>query len=414
MTTVLISLISEQAMPNVMAPLLINPRPDIIKCILPTDPRDRSRKDSQFVSVYQGVQQALAELGFSKVRDRGPVPPYEFEEIKRVCAQIRQEHPGATFIYNITGGTKLMAEAALADARTIQAEAVYVDTENSRLVTLAKDGSVTSERYKSQSLKEITGARYLQAYGVTIKEGTTESPADPWLALARSVATTDGGPALMRFLVESPEPSSATHSEKTWEIAELTRTERTALEQLASMASSTGAYLRRDSFTWALTRESKDFIWRRHWLEWYTFDCIKRIATENSAWHPPQRNVKIVWPGWERSLSHDNELDVTTIHGGRLLICECKAGKDAPTADNIYKLQVVGYKAGTFADKVLVTAQPYLTLPGKRNNEEQVVRALTLGILLVDAETLPCLPEYLQDVEHWLYEQQAQFGLRGN
>jgi len=411
----MISLISEQAMPNVMAPLLVEPRPDVIKCILPSDPRDPARKDSRFVSVYQGVGAALGELGFDKVRDRGPVPPYDFERVKAACRGIREEHPGATLIYNVTGGTKLMAQAALADAAEARAQeqlawAVYVDTENGRLVRLEAD-KVTSTPYESERLEDVSVARYFQAYGVTTREGIHEPPPPPWPAAARAVANAEGA-ALMQSLAKFTEPKLDSHAQVPWDVSRLPDFERAILERLVAATGEAGVHLRGDDFTWPVNRESKDFIWRRGWLEWYTFDCLRKLAVENATWQPPLRNVKVVWPGWESLLSHDNELDVTTMRDGRLLICECKAGETAPNAEHIYKLQVVGYRAGTFADKVLVTATRHLTEPGRSQREDQVVRALTLDILLVGAETLPRLADYLKDFDDWLYDQQTWFSLR--
>jgi hypothetical protein len=416
MTIVMISLISEQAMPNVMAPLLVEPRPDIVKCILPADPHDSGRKDSRFVGVYQGVQAALGELGFDKVRDRGPVPPYHFEQVKEACRKIREEHPGATFIYNVTGGTKLMAQAALADAAAARARgqtawAVYVDTENARLVTLDAE-RVTSTPYALLPLQAIDVACYFQAYGVTTREGMAGPLPAPWREAACAAATAPGGPALMNSLARFLEPDWSAYHELTWDVARLPKPEREALEQLAAVTGGAGVRLGGDRLTWPLTKESRDFIWRRQWLEWYTFGCLQEVAAAHPAWRPPLRNVRLVWPGWDRLLSPQNELDAVTVRDGRLLICECKAGENAPKAEHIYHLQVVGYKAGTFADKVLVTATPHLTEPGKRQQEEQVIRALALDILLVGAETLPKLPLYLKDFDDWLYEQQTWFGLR--
>jgi len=417
MTIVMISLISEQAIPNVIAPLLAKPRPNVVKCILPTDPRDPRHPDSKFVSVYQGVHKALEELEFHRVYDRGPVHPYDFDQIKAACRKIRQEHAGATFIYNVTGGTKLMAQAALADAENARKEgqkawAVYVDTENAHLVTLDAD-AVSSGPYDPRQLHGINVVRYFQAYGVVANGGVGDPPPDPWLVAARAAATRSGS-ALMKSLAEFSESKAKKHSTVEWNVAHLPQSEREALDKLVAATDSIGSQLRGDRLTWPITKESKDFIWRRHWLEWYTFDCLRQVvASQGSAWHPPLRNVKVTWPGWESSLvHHDNELDVTTVRNGRLLICECKAGKGSPAAEHIYKLQVVGYKAGTFADKVLVTATPHLLEPGRRQGEELVIRALTLDILLVGADELPRLQTYFADFDDWLYEQQSWFGLR--
>lgn len=415
MSTVLISLISEQAMPNVMAPLLAQPRPDTIKCILPTDLHNPSEPDSRFVAVFLGIQNTLQELGF-KVRDRGPVPPYNYQAVKDMCAYIRQEHPGATFIYNITGGTKLMAQAALDDARAakengLPAWALYVDTENSRLVTLVGE-DITVAPFDSARLQEIDVEPYLQAYSITTKAGIAEPPPDPWLTAARTMATMDGGPGLMQFLVKFSEPRLEDQITVTWDMPDLPSLQRHALEVLVTVTNGVGAQMHGDRLTWPVTPESKDFIWRRHWLEWYTFDCVMQVAREDSAWQPPLRNVKIMWPGWERLLAYDNELDVAATRNGRLYICECKAGENAPSAEHIYKLQVVGFKAGTFANKILVTATTNLTKPGGRQREDQVIRALALDILLVGADNLPDLTKYLQDFDYWLYEQQTWFTLR--
>jgi thiamine monophosphate kinase len=374
-----------------------------------------------------GLSSALNEFaGRSQVGiviDEQAIPVRE--EVKGACEGIRKEHRGAQFIYNITGGTKLMAQAALADAAEARdngnaAWAVYVDTENARLVKLEGDGKVAADLYDAQRLKGIDVVRYFEAYGVTARGGTAEPPPDPWPAAARAVARAQGGSLLMQSLARFSEPKAGISSEVTWKVNELSTLQREALEKLVAATGNVGVQLHGDQLTWPVTKESKDFIWRRHWLEWYTFDCLQEVAARDPAWYPPLRNVKLGWPGWdwdrlpihEDEGSHKNELDVTTTRGGRLLICECKAGEDAPTPDHIYKLQVVGYKAGTFTDKVLVTGTPYLTDSNRCPNPTQVIRALTLDILLVGAETLQDLSDYLKNFDDWLYEQQIWFDLR--
>jgi len=107
-------------------------------------------------------------------------------------------------------------------------------------------------------------------------------------------------------------------------------------------------------------------------------------------------------------------LDVTAVRGGRLLVCECKTGKNALNSAHFYKLSVVGKRLGTFADKVFVTDVSGLADPGCGNASvrRQAVRALTLDTVVVGLEQLPDLADVLTDPDKRLREQKQQFGLR--
>jgi len=424
----MLSLISEQAIPNVMAALLVNPRPRTLVCLLPEDKERKGQVDREFEHVFNGIRDALGQIAPDiqvlnwTSRGRGqPVNPYNADQVKQACQAIRRDPRFAdvSWVYNITGGTKVMAQATLDDARANNCRALYVDTEYRRLIWDGENPVGFDEEWqRSVGVKE-----YLTAYGVEVTSFKA-TLADDLRQAARLLCKSHAGPSLVQKVKGSETPRRNEEINRSFGPNDLSQAEQQLLLQVTEILSGRSVEVHKASdgielSLWTIDKGVYDFFWQGRWLEGFVFDTVCRLGQRDSSWryNLPWRNVALKWAGIEfsglqetasgSSVRPKNELDVAATRGARLLVCECKTGKRALDPGNVYKLQVIGHKLGTFADKVLVTDRPALFDPPSQN----VVRALTLDIVLVQASQLPALDEILSNPEKELQRQKRLLGL---
>lgn len=430
---IMLSLISEQAIPNVMAALLVEPRPRVMVCLLPEDKERTGQVDRGFVHVFNGIHDALARidddiqvLNWASPEGGGrAVSPYDAREVMEACRTMREDprFAEAAWIYNFTGGTKVMAQAAVEDARASGCRTLYVDTEYRQLI---RDHSDAID-FDEDRLRGIGVAEYLAAYGVRVRR-YSDSLAEDLREAAHLLGRDRAGPPLVSKIKGSEIPPKDAEIVRSFGPDDLTVPERGLLLEVADALRKRDIGVRRmngavELVVWTTDEDLRGFFWSGRWLESYTFDVIWQLSQRPDPWRydMPWRNVLLEWAGIEYSglqerVANDlvrpaNELDVAATRGGRLLVCECKTGGYALRPRHLYKLQVIGHKLGTFADKVLVTDRSDLLDRRNRSVRSQVVRALTLNIAVVEASQLPVLDEVLDDLDGELRRQKRRFEL---
>lgn len=431
---VMLSLISEQAIPNVMAALLVDPHPRAVVCLLPEDKEHSGTADREFLVVFSGIQSALGRIdssiqviNWAAEGDGHPVSPYDAGAVRQACQSIRRDGRFAAgpWIYNITGGTKVMAQAALDDAREHGHPAIYVDTESRRLIWDQK-GALDFDEHRLQS---IGVEEYLAAYGVEVNDYEDNLDGD-LRQTARLLCQNPDGPSLIKKIKGCKNPAQDMQVVRRFGPGDLSQSERALLFEVARTLFERDVEIQEldgsvELTVWTTDEEVRAFFWGGRWLESYVFDTICQLHNTGGPWHytSPWRNVLLKWSGIEFSGLEDedpgadvlvrptNELDVAAARGARLLICECKTGSNALKSKNLYTLQVVGHKLGTFAGKVFITDRHDLRNPSNPGTRHGVVRALTLGIAVVEASQLPALDRVLADPEKELRKQKRSFGL---
>lgn len=427
----MLALVSEQAIPNVMGALLVEPQPQVLICLLPEDTKHPGQIDTDYRTVFGGISRALGMvapditvINWASDGAGEPVSPYSPEQVKRACFAIRTDPRFSTgpWIYNVTGGTKVMAQAALDDARENDCRAIYVDTESRQIVWDPGGPAGFAER----RLGDVGVGEYLSAYGVSVLKHADWLPQDVRRA-AHLLGQDSEGPCLMQQIKGNRAPKKDCEESMYLPWAGLGRLGGDLLFRVVeSLSGRDTIHLQQRPNGLELTvytgdEELRQFFWSGQWLESYAFETVCQLAQRclDVDFNEPWRNVLLRWSGIEysglpeiRGLERPaNELDVAATRGARLMICECKTGKSALDPAHLYKLQVIGHKLGTFADKVLVTDRQDLLDPSNPSTRHGVVRALTLGIVVVQASQLPALDQILMDPERNLREQKRGFGL---
>lgn len=437
--SVMVSLVSEQAMPNVMAALLMEPRPEVVVCILPEDRDEAGSTDKEYRRVCEGIRRAFDILGEDpegdidvRVESRRPVSPYDFVEVQEKCREVREEYArqGYRVVYNVTGGTKLMAQAALEDARRGGCRAVYVDTEFRKLVEVTPEAR--KDEFVEERLRGLDVPHYLAAYGLEQIEGDQDIPEQFKQAARELAGRPEQGKAVVELVLREERRIDETCEVS---VAGLEREERELLDRVAECLGE-GAQILPGKATLRLDvdQDMYAFWWGRRWLEWYVFSVLEELAKDreddlryNGPWCDVQfrwetdfaqqmmRHLLVIEEKNEKPIPLPlNELDVTAVRGGRLLVCECKTGKRALRSEHFYKLGVLGRRLGTFADIVFVTDVEGLADRSCRDKavRRQTVRALTLDVVVVGLKELPALDRILAEPDRQLRRQKSNFGLR--
>lgn len=436
MPTTMICLVGEQAIPNVMGVFLCEgcdiARPDRVVCMVSESTKYEGQAAPEFDAVSSGIQRCLKSLGVPEVFAPGRISPYQVDDICSWVAQQIEQAPDGPCVINVTGGTKLMAQGAFQAYEAARATgirsvmAMYVDTEEDKVIWWTPDGSEYRRNFNYAEMAAVDVKHYFMAYGVKMpNEGTT--PSDIEIQAANLIAVKPGGLSLASLLAKrgaNRKKQNVTVQEKI-EHDQLSDEGRTVLEALSNqqgsgLSSDTSA----DKIIVDLSEAMQDFFWQRDWLEIFVFGQVKHAGIYGDS---GRRGATVRWPGIEHTglkdvseLKRDsattdlptNELDVVASRGGRILICECKTNVDAPQPEHLYKLQVVGARAGTFVDKVLVTTRSQLTDPDRTPARTQVVRALTYGIAVTGAEELSRLAEIFKDPDGHLLDLKHKFGLQ--
>ena len=146
--TSLLVQVSEQLMPNLLSTITLKPN----KVYL-------AYTDDAFL---RGLEPALRdELGIQHIA-RVRVDPYNYElnlkKLQEVC-----EADSGKMIFDITGGTKIMALAALEIARRFGLDAYYVNTDQMLLIAVAGKG-------KTRNIPEIPVRFFLSVHGISLRE----------------------------------------------------------------------------------------------------------------------------------------------------------------------------------------------------------------------------------------------------
>lgn len=346
----LISLISDQPMPNVMAVLQreqseqVEQRFTHLEFIVSADKNDLSKYDRRFDEICKRLETFFENRGYTVAR-RSPVDPYNIKAALKACQETVDalKEKGYEVVFNITGGTKLMSLAAYLCAQYNRIEAIYVESRDRFLIsvspaknlvdTIATDSFETERKPLQEELfRVIDVSSYLALYGkemdTSIKIDDTRDQVDKARIIGQYYAT-------LRKRLNHLQ-NEITHAFKiravTWpfqlELKKLTRLEREALECFDANGifswDSAQSILSCESAQWAFLKGK--------WLEVFVLD---KLST-SELFHDVRGNVKI--KGW------DGECDVMLTVNAQLAIIECKS--DATLSEQFGKIRALQHDRG--------------------------------------------------------------------
>lgn len=348
----LISLISDQPMPNVMAVLQreqseqAEQRFTHLEFIVSADKNDLSKYDRRFDEIGKRLETFFKNRGYIVSR-HPPVDPYNIKTALKACKETVDtlKEKGYNVVFNITGGTKLMSLAAYLCTQYYQIEAIYVESRDRFMISVSPEGnlfdaigtdSLETERKPLQEelFREIDVSSYLALYGKEVDTSILidDVPRDQ-VDKARIIAQYY---AILRNRLKYLENEIRVAYNKTraisWpfqlELKKLTRAEREALE----------CFNANDILSWNSAQNilscdstQRTFL-KGKWLEVFVLD---KLST-SGRFHDVRGNVKI--KGW------DGECDVMLTVNAQLAIIECKS--NAKLSEQFGKIRALQHDRG--------------------------------------------------------------------
>jgi hypothetical protein len=375
---VLLNLVGEQPMPSLIP--ILQYRPDVVIFLY----SDRTR--SQMADVCAALE--LADGLDTTKRVKVEIDPAQFIRSADVVAQVLADYPDGQFLFNLSGGTKLMA-LSLYRAAEGKGDVIYVSADDECILRLQAEAIV-----EEPTTAQVPAAAYLRAHGASIdparsRDVTSLVPAH--FEIARHLAYWAPGPSA------SDVPSALRTGLEDWRKAVARRRKvrppdrypvRISLPHPSPTEAELVDLLVRHGLA-KPARRGASFILDNHdawaflnggWLEGYAFD----VARQSGVFHDCRVHV-----GIEHAALGQNELDLIAMRGAVATLCSCKTGSVPRGAAKVRWLDELEARAsalGAFCGKLLIGSQPR-----QAYGEAFVQRAEQMGVEVATGEDLPVL-----------------------
>ena len=332
-STALLILIGGRQVPNVLTARFLRPTH-----IVPIASADAMRPDE----AWSHVEPVLRQLCPDGLTDPLVVDANDPRQTQEACVSVVAAHPGVEWVFNLTCGTKPMSFGAYEVAKTAGASAWYLDTANSRVVTLC--GTPPSGNPFHMSVAEYMGTHGRQMEPVRTPPEREEVQLATDLA-RRPVQTLRFREILRRAQVN--EISNQSSREVTL------RSEARWFPELFTLAASAGLLTNlRMQHGLAVCEIKGTALWRFFdglWLEVLAWSIAKTIPEIDDA------RMNIAIPGE----TGRNEVDLALTRAASLLIAECKTEGDAfGKPETLSKLDsVAGLLGGKYVRRLVICSQ---------------------------------------------------------
>lgn len=348
---VMLCLAGGQPTPNVVGALQPEPPPTQVVFLASPQTLATARQQVAFLA-------ALGMVGAEPV----VVAAHDLPQVVAACEGVVARFGPARLCFNITGGTKIMALGANLVAERHAIPALYVDSANERVLTIALDPPAPELIRVRLSVADC-----LSVHGLTIVPGRSRNPATlPGTAWAAARAIAAGGTATTELL-----HLLRKHRTRGVPLQALARPQIAAADALraagALVMSPASRLVPADPALWP--------VLNGEWLELAAYDA----ALAASCFDECRAGLFV-----RNHHGVENEHDLVCVVRNRLLIASCKTER-RPAFGVLTELDALARQAGgTFVRRLLITDAPNLS-PAFHQ------RARDLRIRLVGAGDLPAL-----------------------
>ena len=339
MSRIHICMVSAQPIPNLIPIRMEEHKPDLVILLVSPD----------MIVEADRIEKAIKSDGIEV--NRISVKPYDYISMHKTCEGIVERFADENLILNATGGTKIMALAAMDVFRSKGLPVLYVDTQNKTIHQISPE----IRPWKFKNVMDVK--TYLSVYGQKVV--SSESV----------IEKTDKYKEVINTLIKNPDKfreavidfnriaSRAVKSNKfphiVKEIETLTSTQ--AHRELLSLYEKSGLLKKRKRDVVIFRKEGAEFI-SGGWLEEYVFGVVKSL-------NPPDALMRVTVK-WDKKGKKPptNEYDVVFIWNNKLYLIECKTkrfmGEDinSSTSDPIYKLDSLkDWAGGVYGEGIFVS-----------------------------------------------------------
>ncbi|MDP5132185.1 MAG: DUF1887 family CARF protein [Paraglaciecola sp.] len=390
-----IQIVTGQSMANLLPLLAL--QPDII--VLLTSSNMTAKQE-----VLHSLVSKTPQLKDAKIINFTDLPDSNVRRIQdfglNVSMQLEEQFPNAEFIYDLTGGSKLMAVALAAVFSDTNYSQVYLNTENNLLEF------VEPKDKASEQLSELINAKtYLAANGAIWRHALSEK--SEWQdkiqqrrALTFKFAT---------LLANNNQPMENLISQLNKAASQATDRQSKLIaphQHLNHMPKS--CYPLMQEFTtqglidWQQTDDTSVYFnsadavnyLNGGWLEEYFYLVACQVGLKDS-----HCGVKISDSSIRKSDSH-NDLDGLCAFNNRLLITECKTAKfgqnEQKDNDIIYKIDsIASHIGGQFCTRLLLSALPVDRITKDNRAVNVTDRAKSVEVQVLVGKDIIALKEHL-------------------
>lgn len=355
----LISLVSHENMPNVIAAVVL--KPDRLGFLV-----TEAFAKTSYPYLCELLSKKLPNL--NEILDY-PVDAYSIESAQRTCARAIAES-GEDVTVNITGGTKLMSIGAYQAAVSHNCPAIYVETNQKRILYQHNPDGADDISFPAKALN-IDDCLTAQGKTATTSRNYTAKE----LKSARQLAQRAW--AMNQLATKIREAANKRWQQIEWN--NISGEVRNLIDMLHSqgliqLVSAHGRYRK-----FSVSPEFEGWLGGR-WLEAYVYDVGVKCGFDD---------VKTGVDIFFGNTRVGNELDVLVAHDTRLTVISCKTGK--MDKNHLSELVTLADEAGgLFANAVLVTS----TVPRSAFRK----RAEMLKIRVFARDELPSLEDKLKMV----------------
>ncbi len=275
---------------------------------------------------------------------------------------------GEDVYLNLTGGTKVMALAALAVAEAADWHRFYIDVDTDHVVWLGRDAPPARKLNESVRLRH-----YLAAYGIDIVgEPRRREPSEAQRAYVQDMLL-----YYERYLTALPTLNHALQRAEDGNAlgVELTEAEADSrsLAELLDLAQRLGMAALQGRRLRVPDQAARDFL-KGGWLEQHVFDAVAQlqgsVGVRDRAVNLQVRHGGVV-----------NELDVAFLCRNRLHVIECKTGN--PRADDGARANEALFKLAENARRLggLATRGMFVSYRQLREPELRLARVLQIEVV---------------------------------
>ena len=389
-----ICLLSDQLLPNLI-PILME-RPDRVYLVATREMAERSR-DTRM--------RRLLRRENIDTRIRRSAPSTGIDEIRRfaekLVQQIIKEEAGKMLALNATGGTKLLSMGFVDVFRKhlegYPLRVIYTDTHHQVIETLVPRGLAVTPMEGVLKAKS-----YLAAQGMELVSAISDAPA--W----KSAVSDSDRSELTRYLAEECKDlgsflgmlNGLVHGTRQQSGAltpgggtlinpeqQLNRRPWGRGREALTLAANAGLIQWDGAATVRFNTVDAARYLGGHWLEEYTWLVANAADLQDVC-----SSATVRWELQSGPTAPTNEFDLLAVHGNRLLLVECKTGRQGTGEQAVAtRLESLARNAGgLFGSSLLVSAREFPTT--------MKIRCRSLGIMLLEQSAIKTLAEH---VEQW-------------
>lgn len=388
-----ICIVSDQRLANVIPILQL--KPEYVTLVVSDDMKPISEQLKSFLKVYSSNTTVIERTG---------LPKTSIEAIQEFClnliTDLKDKFPNTELIYNVTGGSKLMAIAFMQFAKDFD-DIIYTDTATHHILSIKEMPSLAINMI---SVLDINS--YFKAQGKTVRDIKSNDATQIDIIKKRLKVTNylaKNAEVLEHFIGEINQKVKAAVEERNKKIV-ITQPQQQFNQPVKKQKFELLQLFKElDLIQWDESSPQKFYLHRTdtiryltgEWLEEYAYFCALNSGADYIGWSVqftddsnPKANIR-------------NELDVVVLHNNVVLIIECKTmkfGFDSNKDNNtIYQMDSIKKGAGTFAKSLLLSARPL-------DHETKDGRSVALEARARSADIEPIVGESLKHLTQRIKE----------